>query len=190
MLDSPAASPGYGRGGALARLAAGCAKAYCRLPGMGGQQLCAAATPPPLSTEFAEAWRAFQAEVLRREHVSPATGEHLAQALQRWAGFQPRPGTRSILRAVTRPDVPGVVALTLWNARAERLGAWVTDVEVDQATLLAVQAAVPRPEGASSPGVPCLRLEASPSLPPAAVNGLLHALRAVCPVDMVTLNDS
>ncbi len=190
LLDSPRASPGYGRGASLRRLAEACERAYCPLSGMGRQTLCTGSAPPPLSAEFSTAWRAFQAEVLRREHVPAATSERLAQALQRWAGFLPRPGSRHLLQAITRLEVPGVVALTLWSAQGERLGAWVTDVEVDEATLRAVQAAVPPSTGPAAPRGPCLRLEVSPGLPPSTAEALLKALRAVCPVDMVTANDA
>ena len=190
LLDNPRASPGYGRGASLARLAESCEKAYCRFPGMGHQLLCTGSVPPPLSAEFSDAWRAFQTEVLRREHVSAATSEHLLQALQRWAGFQPRPGARHVLQAVTRPDVPGVVALTLWSARGDRLGAWVAEVEVDEATLRAVQAAVPSPVRETPAAVACVRLEASAGLPRATSEALLQAVRAVCPADMVTVNDA
>src|SRR5208282_3349658 len=39
LLDSPHASPGYGRGVSLSRLAEACEKAYCPLAGMGQKQL-------------------------------------------------------------------------------------------------------------------------------------------------------
>ncbi len=188
LLDSPGASPGYGRGASLARLAAACRKAYCGLHGLGQQPLCRSGVPPPLSAEFFAAWRTFQTEVLRREGVPGTTSERLATALQRWTGFVPRPGTRHVLQAVTRPDVPGVVGLTLWSARGERLGAWVTEVDVDDRTLQAVQGAVPAPDG--DPAAPCVRLEASPTLPPATIDALLRALRAVCPAEVVTVNDA
>ncbi len=190
LLDAPRASPGYGRGASLARLAEACEKAYCRFPGMAHQQLCTGTVPPALSLEFSDAWRAFQTEVLRREHVPAATSDRLLQALRRWAGFVPRPGPRHVLQAVTRPDVPGVVALTLWSARGERLGAWVAELDVDEATLLAVQAALPVPPGATPPSVPCVRLEASANLPRASTEALLKMLRAVCPADMVTVNEA
>ncbi len=190
LLDSPHASPGYGRGVSLSRLAEACEKAYCPLSGMGHQPLCTGSAPPALTAEFSAAWRAFQAEALRREHVPATTSERLAQALQRWAGFLPRPGTRQLLQAITRPEVPGVVALTLWSARGERLGAWVADVDLDEVTLRAVQAAVPPSTGPAAQRAPCLRLEASPSLPPSTTEALLRALRAVCPVDMVSVNDA
>jgi hypothetical protein len=169
-------------------MAEACVKAYCRFQGMGRQQLCTGKTPPPLTAEFFAAWRAFQGDVLHREKVSAATSERLAHALELWAGFSPRSGTRNVLQAVTRPDVPGVVALTLWSAHGERLGAWVTDVVPDEVTLQGLQSAVPPPPGEPPPNTPCVRLEASGSLPEATSEALLKALRTVCPVEMVTVN--
>lgn len=186
LLDAPRASPGYGRGASLARLAEACEKAYCRFAGMGKQQLCTGKSPPPLTTEFFTAWRSFQAEVLRREKVSPTTSERLAQALRAWAGFSPRPGTRSVLQAVTRADVPGVVALTLWSPQGERLGAWVMGVEPDEATLRALVRAVPPPAAEAAHPSPCVRLEAAGHLPPPTTEALLKALQTVCPTEMVT----
>jgi len=188
LLDTPRASPGYGRGMGLAGLAVACEKAYCGSPDMGHQPLCTGHAPPPLTAEFFAAWRTFQAEVLRRERVPATTSEQLATALQRWAGFLPRPGIRHVLQAVSRPDVPGVVGLTLWSARGERLGAWVTEVDVDEGTLQAVQAAVPAPSSPSA--APCVRLEASPTVPRVTTDALLQAVRAVCPADLVTVNDA
>ena len=188
LLDSPRASPGYGRGTSLSGLAAACGKAYCGLQGIGHQPLCTGSAPPPLTAEFFAAWRTFQAEVLRREHVPSSTSQQLATALQRWAGFLPRPGTRHVLQAVTRADVPGVLGLTLWSARGERLGAWVTEVDIDMVTLQAVQVAVPVPSAQTA--APCIRIEASPSVPRATTDALLHALRAVCPADLVMVNDA
>ena len=188
LLDMPRASPGYGRGASVARLAEACVKAYCRFAGMGRQQLCTGKTPPPLTAEFFDAWRAFQTEVLHREHLPAGASERLVHALELWAGFVPRPGARHVLQAVTRPDVPGVVALTLWSVHGERLGAWVTDVPPDEATLLALQAAVPAPPGEPPASTPCIRLEASGPLPRATSEALLKALRAVCPAEMVTVH--
>jgi len=188
LLDNPRASPGYGRGASVARLAEACEKAYCHFPGMGRQQLCTGRAPSPLSAEFFDAWRTFQTEVLRREHVAPSTSERLAQALISWAGFVPRPGARHVLQAVTRLNVPGVVALTLWSVRGERLGAWVADVELDEVTLNAVVAAVPAPPPEAQ--VPCLRVEASFGLPHPTEEALLQALRRVCPLDVVRVNDA
>jgi len=187
LLDLPRASPGYGRGVGIARLSEGCVKAYCRYPGMGRQQLCTGKTPTPLSAEFFAAWRSFENEVLHKEHVPKATSERLVHALVLWAGFSPRPGTRHVLQAVTRPDVPGVVALTLWSAHGERLGAWVTDVIPDEVTLRSLEGAVP-PPGEAQASTPCVRLEAPASLPRATVEALLEALRTVCPADMVTVS--
>ena len=51
------------------------------------------------------------------------------------------------------------------------------------------EAAVPAPQGEVAPGAPCVRLEASSSLPPATASALLEAVRAVCPAEMVTVND-
>jgi hypothetical protein len=191
LLDAPGASPGYGRAASVARMADSCVRAYCRFEGMGRQQLCTGQTPPPVTAEFFTAWRAFQTEVLRREHVPASTSERLVRGLQLWAGFQPRSGTRSVLQAITRPEVPGVVALTLWSAQGEQLGAWVTDVLPDETTLRSLQAAVPRPpagEGASRQ--PCVRLEAPGSLPPATADALLKAVGEVCPADVVTVRDA
>jgi hypothetical protein len=188
LLDAPHASPGYGRGAAIARLDEACVKAYCRYLGMGHQQLCTGKTPPPLTAEFFAAWRSFQNEVLHKEHAGAATGERLAHALFLWAGFSPRPGTRHVLQAVTRPDVPGVVALTLWSAHGERLGAWVTDLIPDEVTLHSLEASVPAPQGEPPASTPCVRLEAPASLPRATVAALLEALRAVCPADAVTVS--
>jgi hypothetical protein len=188
LVDSPRASPGYGRGAAIARLAEACVKAYCRFPGMGRQQLCTGKTPPPLTAEFFDAWRSLQTEVLRREHVPPATSGRLAHALELWTGFVPRPGVRNVLQAVTRPDVPGVLALTLWSAHGEPLGAWVTDVAPDEVTLKGLQGAVPPPVGEPPPSTPCVRLEASGALPAATREVLLRVLRAVCPTEMVTVH--
>jgi hypothetical protein len=188
LLDRPRASPGYGRGAAIARLAEACVKAYCRFPGMGRQQLCTGKTPPPLTAEFFDAWSSFETEVLRREHVPPATSGRLAHALELWTGFVPRPGARNVLQAVTRADVPGVVALTLWSAHGEPLGAWVTDVVPDEVTLKSLQSAVPPPTGEPPPSTPCVRLEASGALPAATSEVLLRVLRAVCPTEMVTVH--
>src|SRR5277367_3029581 len=179
LLDAPRAPPGYGRGASVARLADACEKAYCRFPGMGHQQLCTGRSPPALSAEFFAAWRSFQTEALRREHVSAATSEHLAQTLKAWAGFLPRPGTRSILQAVTRPEVPGVVALTLWSPQGERLGGWVADVLPDEATLRALVALLPPPSAEASQAMPCVRLEDTGVLPKATTESLLKALRTV-----------
>jgi hypothetical protein len=188
LLNTPRASPGYGRGASVAQMADACVKAYCRFPGMGRQQLCTGKTPPPLTAEFFAAWEAFQGEVLHREKVASATSERLVHALELWAGFSPRPGARNVLQAVTRPDVPGLVALTLWSALGERLGAWVTDVVPDEMTLQGLQNAVPPPPGEPPSSTPCVRLEASGTLPPATAEALLTVLRAVCPVEMVTVN--
>jgi hypothetical protein len=188
LLDTPRASPGYGRGVSVARLAEACVKAYCRYPGMGRQQLCTGKTPAPLTSEFFAAWRSLQSEVLRQEHAPGGVGERLVHALERWAGFSPRPGTRNVLQAVTRQDVPGVVALTLWSAHGERLGAWVTDVVPDEVTLHGLQGAVPPPPGEPPPSTPCVRLEAPGSLPRATVEALLEALRAVCPAELLTVS--
>jgi hypothetical protein len=187
LLDAPPAPPGYGRGASVARLAEACEKAYCRFQGMGRQPLCTGKSPPPLAAEFFADWRAFQAEVLRRAHVASSTSERLTQALRLWAGYTPRPGTRHVLQVIARPDVPGVVALSLWSAQGERLGAWVTDAAPDEATLRAVVRAVP-PPGGESPTVPCVRLEATGTLPAATTEAILHALRTVCPTEMVTVN--
>jgi hypothetical protein len=185
----PRAPPGYGRGASVAGLAEACEKAYCRFPGMGRQQLCTGKRPPALSAEFFAAWRSFQTEVLRHEHVSAATSEHLAQVLRVWAGFSPRPGTRSVLQVVTRPEVPGVVALTLWSPQGQRLGGWVTDVLPDEATLRALVALLPAPSAEGTTATtPCVRLEATGAVPSATSEALLRALRGVCPVDMVTVN--
>jgi hypothetical protein len=189
FLDSPSASPGYGRGPGVARLAAACVKAYCRVPAVSRQPLCASPAPPPLTAEFFSTWRAFQTEVLRREHVAPATSDRLVQALQQWTGFSARPGARTVLQVVSRPDVPGVVGLTLWSAKGDRLGAWVTDVLPDDATLVALQAAVPVPSGAPTTAVPCIRLEASGLLSSRTVEVLLKTVRAVCPAEVVTVTD-
>jgi hypothetical protein len=190
LLEAPRAPPGYGRAGSVARLAAGCVHAYCRLAGMGRQQLCTGKTPAPTSAEFFAAWRSFQAEVLRHERAPSSVNERLVRALEWWAGFQPRPGARSILQAVSRPDVPGVLALTLWNARGEELGAWVTDVLPDEQTLRALKAAVPRPAGDSPAPAPCLWLEASALLPPSTTSALLKAVGEVCPADVVLVRDA
>jgi hypothetical protein len=187
LLDTPRAPPGYGRGASVARLAEGCEKAYCRFPGMGKQQLCTGKPTAPLSAEFFAAWRSFQTEVLRREHVSSTTSERLAQVLKLWAGFSPRSGARHVLQVVAKPEVPGVVALTLWSAQGERLGAWVTEVVPDEATLRALVGAVPAPAGELPPTVPCVRLEATGLLPAATTEAILRALRAVCPTEMVTV---
>lgn len=187
LLDTPRAPPGYGRGASVARLAEGCEKAYCRFPGMGKQQLCTGKPPAPLSAEFFAAWRSFQTEVLRHEHVSSTTSERLAQALTVWAGFSPRSGTRHVLQVVAKPDVPGVVALTLWSAHGERLGAWVTEAIPDEATLRALVGAVPAPGGERPPTVPCVRLEATGLLPASTTEAILHALGTVCPTEMVTV---
>lgn len=186
LLDAPRASPGYGRGASVARLAEACEKAYCRFAGMGRQQLCTGKSPPPLTAEFFGAWHSLQTEILHREHVSATTSERLVEALKAWAGFSPRPGTRSVLQAVTKPDVPGVVALTLWDAQGERLGAWVTDVMPEEATLRALVGAVPAPFVESS--TPCVRLEATGVLPAATTEALLKALGTVCPAEMVRVN--
>jgi hypothetical protein len=188
LLDTPRASPGYGRGASVARLEEACVKAYCRFPGMGRQQLCTGKTPPPLTAEFFGAWKSFQGAALHPEHVSSPMNERLVHALVLWAGFSPRPGTRNVLQAVTRPDVPGVVALTLWSAHGERLGAWVTDVVPDEVTLLGLQEAVPPPPGEPPPTTPCVRLEASGALPSGTAEALLKVLRSVCPAEMVTVN--
>jgi hypothetical protein len=188
LLDAPRAPPGYGRGASVARLAEACEKAYCRFSGMGRQQLCTGKSPPPLTAEFLSAWRSFQTEVLRHEHVSAATSEHLAQALKVWMGFSPRPGTRNVLQAVTRPEVPGVVALTLWSPQGERLGGWVTDTIPEEATLRALLASLPAPSGEPAATTPCVRLEATGVLLAATTETLLKALRTVCPAEMVTVN--
>lgn len=188
LLDAPGASPGYGRAASVARMADQCVRAYCRFPGMGRQQLCTGHTPPPVTAEFFSAWRAFQAEVLRREHVAASTSDRLVHGLQLWAGFQPRSGTRNVLQAVTRPTVPGVVALTLWSAQGEQLGAWVTDVVPDETTLRSLQSAVPRPPAGDAQ--PCVRLEAPGSLPPVTAEALLKAVGEVCPADLVTVRDA
>ncbi len=188
LLEQPRASPGYGRGATVARLAEACVKAYCRFPGMGTKQLCTGKTPPPLTAEFFDAWRAFSTEVLHREHLPSGASERLVHALELWAGFVPRAGTRNVLQAVTRADVPGVVALTLWSAHGERLGAWVTDVVPDEVTLQGLQSAVPPPSGEPPPSTPCVRLEASSALPADTTEALLRALRAVCPAEMVTIH--
>lgn len=187
LLDTPRAPPGYGRAAGVARLAEGCEKAYCRFPGMGKQQLCTRKPPTPLSAEFFAAWHSFQTEVLRHEHVSSTTSERLAQALKLWAGFSPRSGRRHVLQVVAKPEVPGVVALTLWSAHGECLGAWVMDAAPDEATLRALTAAVPVPAGEAPPTVPCVRLEATGLLPAATTEAILHALRTVCPPEMVTV---
>jgi hypothetical protein len=187
LLDAPRASPGYGRGASVARLAESCARAYCKFSGMARQQLCTGQTPPPLTAEFFGAWRAFQAEVLRREHVPSKASERLLHALERWAGFSPRPGTRNVLQAVMRPDVPGVVALTLWSVHGERLGAWVTDVVPDEVTLAGLKASLP-PPGEPPSSTPCVRLETSGAVPSATAEALLRAVRAVCPVEMVAVH--
>jgi hypothetical protein len=188
LLDAPRAPPGYGRGTSVARLAEACEKAYCRFSGMGRQQLCTGKSPPSLTAEFFAAWRSFQTEALRHEHVSAATSEHLAQALKVWTGFSPRPGTRSVLQAVTRPEVPDVVALTLWSPQGERLGAWVTDAVPDEATLRALLASLPAPLSEPTATTPCVRLETTGVLPPATTETLLNTLRTVCPAEMVTVN--
>ncbi len=72
-------------------------------------------------------------------------------------------------------------------ASCQRLGAWVTEVDVDDGMLQAVQVAVPAPS--SGKASPCVRLEAAPTLPRATTEALLHALRAVCPADVVTVVD-
>jgi hypothetical protein len=185
LLDAPHASPGYGRGPSVFRLANACEKAYCRLGGMGRHPLCTGKSPPPLTAEFFAAWRSFQTEILHREHVSANASERLVQALKLWAGFSPRPGTRTILQAVTRPDVAAVVALTLWNPQGERLGAWVTDIVPEASTLRALVGAVPPPRSGSSS--PCIRLEATGVLPAASTEALLKALGTVCRVEMVTV---
>lgn len=185
LLDAPRASPGYGRGGSVSRLASACEKAYCRLAGLGRHPLCMGRSPPPLTAEFFAAWRSFQTEILHREHVSAATSDRLVQALKLWAGFSPRPGTRTILQAVTKPDVPGVVALTLWNPQGERLGAWVTDVLPEASTLRALLGAMPLPKRDSS--TPCVRLEATGALSAATTEALLKTLGTVCRVEMVTV---
>jgi hypothetical protein len=188
LLDAPRAPPGYGRAASVARLAEACEKAYCRFSGMGRQQLCTGKSPPPLTAEFFTAWRSFQTEVLRHEHVSAATSEHLGQALKVWMGFSPRPGARSVLQAVTRPEVPGVVALTLWSPQGERLGGWVTDAVPEEATLRALVAALPAPSGEPSANTPCVRLEATGGLLAATTESLLRALRTVCLAEVVTVN--
>jgi hypothetical protein len=190
LLDAPRGPPGYGRAPSVARLAEGCVHAYCRLPGMGRQQLCTGKTPAPTSTEFFAAWRSFQGEVLRHERAPTSVNERLVRDLELWAGFQPRPGTRSILQAVMRPDVPGVLALTLWSARGEELGAWVADVLPDEQTLRALRGAVPRPTGDSASPAPCVWLEASALLPPGTTEALLKAVGEVCPADVVLVRDA
>jgi hypothetical protein len=187
LLDAPHASPGYGRGVSIARLEEACVKAYCRYPGMGRQQLCTGKTPPTLTLEFFDAWKSFQGEVLHKEHVTQATNERLVHALEHWAGFTPRPGSRNVLQAVTRPDVPGVVALTLWSSHGERLGAWVTDVVPDEVTLKGLLAAVPPPPGEAPSSAPCIRVEASGALPASTAEALLKLLRSVCATEMVTV---
>jgi hypothetical protein len=185
LLDAPRASPGYGRGASVLRLANACEKAYCRLAGISRHPLCTGKSPPPLTAEFFAAWRSFQTEIFHREHVSANSSERLVQALKLWAGFLPRPGTRTILQAVTRPDVAAVVALTLWNPQGERLGAWVTDVVPEASTLRALVGAVPPPKSGSAS--PCIRLEATGILPAASTEALLTALSTVCRVEMVTV---
>jgi hypothetical protein len=187
LLDAPRAPPGYGRGASIARLAAACEKAYCRFSGVGRQQLCAPKRPPPLSAEFFTAWRSFQTEVLRHEHVPAATSERLAAALKTWTGYFPRPGTRSVLQVVTRPEVPGVVALTLWSPEGERLGGWVSDVLPDEATLRALAALLPPPSGEAA-ATPCVRLEVTGVLPSDTTEALLRALRTVCPAEWVSVH--
>ncbi len=189
LLDAPRAPPGYGRGASVARLAEACEKAYCRFSGVGRQQLCAQKRPPPLTAEFFAAWRSFQTEVLRHEHVPAATSERLATALRAWTGYFPRPGTRSVLQVVTRPEVPGVVALTLWSPQGERLGGWVSDVLPDEATLRALVALLPAPPKEST-ATPCVRLEASGALPSDTAETLLRTLQTVCPAEWVTLHGS
>jgi hypothetical protein len=154
---------------------------------MGRQQLCTGKSPPPLTAEFFAAWRSFQTEVLRREHVSASTSERLAQALRVWTGFSPRSGTRTVLQAVTKPEVPGVVALTLWSPQGERLGAWVTDAVPDEATLRALAGAVVVPAGETPPSTPCVRLEATGVLLAPTTEALLKALGTVCPTELVTV---
>jgi hypothetical protein len=188
LLETPRSPPGYGRGASVARLAEACEKAYCRFSGMGRQQLCTGKSPPPLTAEFFAAWRSFQAEALRHEHVSSALSEHLAQALKVWTGFVPRAGTRSVLQAVARLEVPGVVALTLWSPQGERLGGWVTDALPDEATLRALVALLPPPSGEPPVATPCVRVEATGVLSAATTETLLKALRAVCPAEVVTVN--
>jgi hypothetical protein len=190
LLDVPRAPPGYGRAASVARMADTCVRAYCRFSGMGRQQLCTGKTPASITAEFFTAWRSFQTEVLRREHVSSATSDRLVRVLELWAGFQPRPGMRNVLKAVTRTDVPGVVALTLWSANGEQLGAWVTDVVPDEVTLRALQGAVPRPVGESPSAAPCVRLEAPGSLPTVTTDALLKAVGEVCPADLIRVGDA
>jgi len=189
LLDGPRSPAGYGRAPAVAKMADGCVRAYCRFPGMGRQQLCTGQTPPATTGEFFVAWRSFQGEVLRKEGVPASLNDRLVKSLEAWAGFQPRAGTRTVLQVVARPEVPGVVALTLWSAQGEQLGAWVTDVVPDESTLKALQAALPR--GGDAPDTaPCIRLEAPGSLPPVTTDALLKAVGDVCRADVVRVPDA
>ncbi|HXX31039.1 MAG TPA: hypothetical protein VEJ89_10010 [Myxococcaceae bacterium] len=190
LLDGPRSPPGYGRAPAVARMVDGCVRAYCRFPGMGRQQLCTGQTPPATTAEFYAAWRSLLGEVLHREHLPASLSDRLCRTLEAWAGFQPRAGSRTVLQAVTRPEVPGVVALTLWSAQGEQLGSWVTDVVPDESTLKALQAALPPPAAGATGTSPCIRLEAPGSLPSVTADALLKAAGEVCPADVVRLRDA
>ena len=189
LLDGPRSPPGYGRAPGVAKMADGCVRAYCRFPGMGRQQLCTGVTPPATTGEFFVAWRSFQGEVLRKEGVPASVNDRLVKSLEAWAGFQPRAGTRTVLQVITRPEVPGVVALTLWSAQGEQLGTWVTDVVPDEQTLKALQATLPARTGQAA-DAPCIRLEAPGSLPPATTDALLKAVAEVCRADLVHVPDA
>jgi len=190
LLDGPRSPPGYGRAPAVAKMADGCVRAYCRFPGMGRQQLCTGQTPPPTTGEFFVAWRSFLGEVLRKEGIPVSTSDRMVKSLEAWAGFQPRPGTRTVLQVVARPEVPGVVALTLWSSQGDQLGAWVTDVVPDESTLKALQAALPPRAGQPADAAPCIRLEAPGSLPAATTDALVKAVGEVCRADVVHVPDA